>query len=57
MSQKNRNKIILKKKGENDGEKKQFDKRRKDNKTLSQKIEKGQEFFLSKDNKKEGTED
>jgi hypothetical protein len=38
-------------------DKKQFDKRRKNNKILNQKIEKGQEIFLSNDNKKEGTED
>jgi hypothetical protein len=39
MSQRNMNKIISKKK--NDKNKNQFDKRRKDNKTLSQKSEKG----------------
>jgi hypothetical protein len=37
--------------------KKSNKKRRKDNKTLSQKSEKGQEKNLTKSNKKEGTED
>jgi hypothetical protein len=42
MSQRNRNKTMLKKKGETkDDKKNQFDKRRKDNKTLSKKKQKG----------------
>jgi hypothetical protein len=40
-----------------DKNKNQFDKRRKDNKTLSQKNEKGWEKTWTEDNKKEGTED
>jgi hypothetical protein len=41
-----------------DKNKNQFDKMRKDNKTLSKKkSEKGREIFLTEDNKKEGTED
>jgi hypothetical protein len=43
MSQRNKNKTIWKKKGEmKDDKKNQFDKRRKDNKTLSQKKRKGE---------------
>jgi hypothetical protein len=43
MSQRNRNKTMSKKKSENEviKTKNQFDKRRKDNKTLSKKSEKG----------------
>jgi hypothetical protein len=41
----------------NDKNKNQFDKRRKDNKTLSKKSENGQKKTLTEDNKKEGTED
>jgi hypothetical protein len=37
--------------------KNQFDKRRKDNKTLSKKSEKGRKKTLKEDNKKEGTKD
>ena len=49
-------------KGEKEGERRraikdQIDKRRKDNKTLSQKSEKGQKKTLTKYNKREGTED
>jgi hypothetical protein len=42
-----------------DKNKNQFDKRRKDNKTLSQKkkMKRGGNFFLTEDNKKEGIED
>jgi hypothetical protein len=40
-----------------DKNKNQFDKRRKDNKTLSKKKRKGTEKILTEDNKKEGTED
>jgi hypothetical protein len=40
-----------------DDKKNQFDKRRKDNKTPSQKNEKGRKKTLTEDNKKEGTED
>jgi hypothetical protein len=44
MSQRNRNKTMSKKKGENEGQlKKQFDKRRKENKALRQKKRKGAE--------------
>jgi hypothetical protein len=44
---------MLKKRGKtNDDTKNQFDKKRKDNKTLSKK---GGNFFLIEDNKKEGT--
>jgi hypothetical protein len=41
MSQKNRDKTRAKKKGETKGDRKPNQKRRKDNKTLSQKNEKG----------------
>jgi hypothetical protein len=40
-----------------DKNKNQFDKRRKDNKTLSKKTKRGEKKTLTKDNKKEGTED
>jgi FKBP-type peptidyl-prolyl cis-trans isomerase len=40
-----------------DDKKNQFDKRRKDNKTLSQKKKKGGKKTLTENNKKEGTED
>jgi hypothetical protein len=42
-----------------DKNKNQFDKRRKDNKTLSQKkkVKRGGKKTLTEDNKKEGTED
>jgi hypothetical protein len=47
MSQRNGNKTVSKKKGKNEGQKKkQFDKRRKDNKTLSKKNEKGRKKKL-----------
>jgi hypothetical protein len=59
MSQRNRNKTMSKRreKMKDDKNKNQFDKRRKDNKTLSQKSEKGQKKTLIEDNKKEGTKD
>jgi hypothetical protein len=40
-----------------DDKKNQFDKRRKDNKTLIKKSENGRKKTLTEDNKKEGTED
>jgi hypothetical protein len=40
-----------------DKNKNQFDKRRKDNKTLSKKTKRGGKKTLTEDNKKEGTED
>jgi hypothetical protein len=60
MSQRNRNKTMLKRRGKtkDDKNKNQFDKRRKDNITLSQnKVKRGGKKTLTKDNKKEGTED
>jgi hypothetical protein len=48
MSQKNRDKTRAKKEGETMGEKKPNRKRRKYNKTLSQKSEKGQEKNFTK---------
>jgi hypothetical protein len=52
MSQRNKNKTMSKNEGKQRTIKKQFDKRRKDNKTLSQKREKGREKTLTEDNKK-----
>jgi hypothetical protein len=40
-----------------DDKKRQFDKRRKDNKTLHKKSENERKKTLTEDNKKEGTED
>jgi hypothetical protein len=60
MSQRNRNKTIQKRRGKTkyDKNKNQFDKRRKDNKTLSQKKKrKWAGKKLTEDNKKERTED
>jgi hypothetical protein len=61
MSQRNMNKIMSKKRGKtkDDKNKNQFDKRRKDNKTLSQKkkVKRGGKKTLTENNKKEGTED
>jgi hypothetical protein len=56
MSQINRNKTMSKKKGKTkDDKKNQFDKRRKDNKTLSQNTKRGGKKNF--DRRQEGTED
>jgi hypothetical protein len=61
MSQRNMNKTMSKRRGKtkDDKNKNQFDKRRKDNKTLSQKkkAKRGGKKTLTENNKKEGTED
>jgi hypothetical protein len=61
MSQRNMNKTMSKRRGKtkDDKNKNQFDKRRKDNKTLSQKkkAKRNGKKTLIEDNKKEGTED
>jgi hypothetical protein len=57
---KTRDKIRVKKKGETKGDKKPNRKRRKDNKILSHKNEKGRikrKKIMTKSNKREGTED
>jgi hypothetical protein len=54
MRQRNRNKTMSKKKGENEG-RYQFDKRRKYNKTLNKKSEKCREKNFNR--RQEGTED
>jgi hypothetical protein len=48
---------MSKRSGEMKDNKKPIQKRKKDNKTLSQKAKIGGKFFLTEDNKKEGTED
>jgi hypothetical protein len=55
--QKNRDKTRVKKKGKQRAIKTKLKKRRKGNKMLSQKNEKGWKKTLTKDNKREGTED
>jgi hypothetical protein len=57
MSQKPGTKQEQKRGGKQRAIKKPNQKGEKDNKTLSQKTEKGREFFWQKGNKREGTED